>query len=269
MTRRSLIASSAFAPLLLGADEQEWRDFIAWFKKQQPNSGNVWQMYRSKLKEDGLPPAEVNRVIDALARKSQESDELSSLMFNRIYSGSTASFPTAPNAFLVECAAALKPGKALDIDMGQGRNAVYLAQKGWDVTGIDISEEGLEQARAAAKRAGAKLNAIRQAHEQFDYGTNQWDLVAMLYTWVGPAESGLLERIHESIKPGGVLVFENALFEDGAAAAAARNPGAVLPNQLLQVFRGLRVLRYEDRTAVADWSAGQSRIARLLAAKLA
>ena len=58
----------------------------------------------------------------------------------------------APNAFLVEVARDLKPGRALDVGMGQGRNAIYLAQQGWNVTGVDISDEGIRQAKEQARK---------------------------------------------------------------------------------------------------------------------
>ena len=61
------------------------------------------------------------------------------------------SFNPEPNKFLTDIVKGRKPGAALDIMMGQGRNALYVASRGWQVTGIDISAEGLRQARAAAE----------------------------------------------------------------------------------------------------------------------
>jgi cyclopropane fatty-acyl-phospholipid synthase-like methyltransferase len=68
-----------------------------------------------------------------------------------------------------------KPGKALDVAMGQGRNSHYLATHGWDVTGYDISEGGLTQARQLAEKAGLKIRTVTASHEEFYYGTAQWD----------------------------------------------------------------------------------------------
>ena len=58
--------------------------------------------------------------------------------------------------------------------MGQGRNAVYLASKGWDVTGFDFSDEGVAAARRAAAKAGVALQAVVQRHEDFDFGRDRW-----------------------------------------------------------------------------------------------
>src|SRR5215831_21041860 len=56
--------------------------------------------------------------------------------------GGESVFNHHPNAFLVECVRNRKSGKALDVGMGSGRNALYLASHGWDVTGFDIANVG-------------------------------------------------------------------------------------------------------------------------------
>src|SRR5258707_11019010 len=63
------------------------------------------------------------------------------------------------NKFLAETVKGRAPGKALDIGMGQGRNSLFLAALGWDVTGFDISAVGVKQAQAEAQKRGRKINA--------------------------------------------------------------------------------------------------------------
>jgi 2-polyprenyl-3-methyl-5-hydroxy-6-metoxy-1,4-benzoquinol methylase len=265
MNRRWFLGLAASAPLVAFDEERDWRDFLDWLKKQPAGTGNVWQQYRAKLAKDGMDPAEINRIIQGLSRRASQSDELTSVLFNRIYTSSTPEFQTAPNGWLVECMNGVKPGTALDIGMGQGRNSLYLARNGWNVTGFDVSQEGVQQARSAAKKAGLKLNALVQPQEEFDYGQSRWDLVAMIYTWVPLSDAGLIGKIRQSLRPGGLLVFENFLIEPGQPNA--NNPGAATPNQALRAFTDLRILRYEDRTAPSDWAAGPSRVARLLATR--
>ncbi len=62
--------------------------------------------------------------------------------YDPAYAGSTPKFRTTPSRLLVEAAERRKPGKALDVAMGQGRNSVYVARLGWEVTGFDASKEG-------------------------------------------------------------------------------------------------------------------------------
>ena len=62
-------------------------------------------------------------------------------------------------------------GKALDVGTGQGRNAVWLAQQGWDVTGIDISGVGLAAASDNAENTGVRINTVKTSYLDFDFGT--------------------------------------------------------------------------------------------------
>jgi SAM-dependent methyltransferase len=147
--------------------------------------------------------------------------------------------------------------------MGQGRNAVYLAARGWRVTGFDYSEEGVQSARRAAREAGVDLTAVVASHEDFDFGLARWDLILMSYTWV-PLRSPYVERVVAALAPGGILVFEHLMDESGSENAA---PWLPQPNSLFRTFARLRVLRYEDVRAPADWSWRPERISRLVAQK--
>ena len=64
--------------------------------------------------------------------------------------------------------------------MGQGRNAIYLAKQGWRVTGFDVSKAGLVEAQRLAKLAGVSIQTVLASDEEFDFRTEQWDLVAIL-----------------------------------------------------------------------------------------
>src|SRR5690242_18010282 len=72
--------------------------------------------------------------------------------WNSVYTRSDAPFIRQPNAFLMKSVQGKTPGTALEIGMGQGRNTIAMARLGWDVTGIDISDEGIRQALAEAKK---------------------------------------------------------------------------------------------------------------------
>jgi methylase of polypeptide subunit release factors len=76
--------------------------------------------------------------------------------YDPVYSGKDGvPFPRRPNEFLVEMTKRREPGQALDVGMGQGRNSIYLAKQGWDVTGFDASSEGVRQARTRRRLAWA------------------------------------------------------------------------------------------------------------------
>lgn len=267
LRRRNLLGcAAAVAGLAWGGTEEEkiWSGYVEWYRRQPIAVSDPRKSYLDHLRRSGLGEGEIvehSKIIERLARKRQ--DELHPIFFDRTYSSAPARFNTEPNALLVEAVRNLAPGRALDIHMGQGRNAVFLALRGWDVTGFDFSAEGVRTALAAAKRAGVAMTALVRRHEDFEFGSARWDLVVMSYTWV-PLRNPYLDRIIESLKPGGIIVFEHLMEESGSERAA---PWLPRPNQLPQLFGRLRILRYEDVRASADWSWRPERIARLVAAK--
>src|SRR6185503_12506098 len=81
------------------------------------------------------------------------------------------------NKFLPTAIIGRPPGKALDIGTGEGRNALFLAAEGWEVTAFDISDVAVKLTREAADRKGLKLSALVADADLFDYGRQRWDLV--------------------------------------------------------------------------------------------
>jgi SAM-dependent methyltransferase len=183
--------------------------------------------------------------------------------WDRVYASEPHLYTTEPNALLVEVAGAMTPGRALDIGMGQGRNAAWLAARGWDVTGVDVSGEGVRQARASA----AGVRVAHQSVEEFAMGVAEWDLIAGIYV------HGVLlresERIIAALRPGGVLVVEG-FHRDVMKLGIEGMTGGLLgykTNALLRHFLPLRVERYEDRIALADWRRIEAPIVRMVARK--
>ena len=154
-------------------------------------------------------------------------------------------YQTEANAFLARMlervlSEELLSGKvALDLATGDGRNALLLAEKGLDVTGLDISPVALEKARAHAAERGLALQALEQDLFTYDYGSERWDLVSLIY--FNPAIE-ILERLKAAVKPGGVMLIEGQGSEhlgDGPPPATRFKP-----NQLLEAFADWRVLAY-------------------------
>jgi 2-polyprenyl-3-methyl-5-hydroxy-6-metoxy-1,4-benzoquinol methylase len=113
-----------------------------------------------------------------------------------------------PNRFVAMETAHLAPGRVLDLACGEGRNAVWLAEQGWQVTGIDFSEVAIERARrlADARRVSTEfvvgdVFAIPLEHARYD-------LVLIAYLQVGPDQrSALLEMAVDALAPGGTLLL--------------------------------------------------------------
>jgi 2-polyprenyl-3-methyl-5-hydroxy-6-metoxy-1,4-benzoquinol methylase len=208
----------------------------------------------------------------ALLRKLAvtHQSELVALSFDRMYTAPVAPFNTEPNAFLVSMTANLQPGTALDVEMGQGRNAIYLASKGWKATGFDIAEKGLEVAQAEAAKRGLHITTVKSSYEDFDFGHEQWDLIVFSYAWVPLSDPALVERARAALKPNGVVVIEHPAEEavKGQAQSGARRSPTDEINALVSAWSaGFRILRYEDTEDTWDWRIRKARVLRLYAQK--
>jgi SAM-dependent methyltransferase len=165
-----------------------------------------------------------------------------------------------PNRLLVDTVRDHAPGAALDVAMGQGRNAIFLASRGWRVTGIDISDEGLRIARDEARRRGLGLDAVNADVDTWDFGSDRWDLVALIYAG-GDAE--IVARVKPSLRSGGLFVAEAY----AKASADAPGPGIVV-GTLSPLFQDdYTILRDEVVEDVADWGMERTRLVRFVARK--
>ena len=172
------------------------------------------------------------------------------------------------NKFLAETVKGRKPGTALDIGMGQGRNSLFLAALGWQVTGFDISEVGVKQALAEAQKRDLKIDARVGDVDKFDYGTNKWDLVVGMYMHEYLTRNAA--QIVRSLKPGGILVVEGIHRDVNKANLQGEKYGHAT-NELPKVFGvALRILYYQDTTDKADWERSGGKpvpVVRMIAVK--
>ena len=181
--------------------------------------------------------------------------------YNGIYSGGSEVFTREPNRLLVEAVRNRKPGRALDVGMGQGRNALFLAKNGWEVTGFDAADEGIRQAKAEAARLALRVTAEVNTFDAFDFGTEKWDLIVLTYV----STKAIAPKVAKALRPGGIVVVEDRHLDTRRVWPA----GTFGNNELILLFAGLRVLRYEDVWARPDWSAKKldERLVRLVAEK--
>jgi SAM-dependent methyltransferase len=112
-----------------------------------------------------------------------------------------------PNRFLVEDVSELPAGRALDLACGAGRNAIWLAERGWRVTGVDYSEVGLEEARRRASERGVDIEWILADLTEWSPPPGAFDLVCVLYLQLPAAERRLvLQHAAEALAPGGAIL---------------------------------------------------------------
>jgi 2-polyprenyl-3-methyl-5-hydroxy-6-metoxy-1,4-benzoquinol methylase len=121
------------------------------------------------------------------------------------YGGSEFVWTTEPNRFLAEVAEQLEPGRALDLACGEGRNAVWLAEQGWDVTGVDFSQVGLDKAAVLADVNGVTCTWLQADLSDWEPDT-QWDFVFVCYLQVHDAlRRQAIGAAARAVAPGGTL----------------------------------------------------------------
>ena len=163
----------------------------------------MYNDYRGALIAKGASIAEADRQMDIIERLMRERPDAYRAVFNNIYKTDNPVFSTQPNALLIATIEGRTPGRALDIGIGQGRNSVFLALKGWDVTGFDASDEGIAVAQRNAARAGVKIKALRESEATFDYGSGQWDLIVFTYEPFPITSAAYVGRLGNSLKSAG------------------------------------------------------------------
>lgn len=145
-----------------------------------------------------------------------------------------------PTPLVMETAARLSPGKALDLACGAGRNALWLAERGWSVTAVDAAPTAIEILRGRADERGLKIDAIVADLEkdEFTIAPARWDLIAMCYY----LQPNLFEPAKRGLVPGGILISIVHIAEPGEEPSGHR----LRPGELQKYFAGWEILhRFE------------------------
>jgi len=158
-----------------------------------------------------------------------------------------------------------RPGAALDVAGGVGRHAIWLAQRGWRVQLMDISEVGVKQAAENAKQTGTAsliTAEVRDLNKRQDLGREQYDLVVVFFF----LQRELFPALAAAIKPCGHLIYktytteQQRLSSEGAKSGPSHPMFLLQHNELLRAFSGLRVLHYHETVS-------QKGVAELVARK--
>jgi len=132
-------------------------------------------------------------------------------VWNDRYAGDDYVFGTEPNDFLKSVAGEISSGaKVLCLADGEGRNGVYLAQQGHQITSVDMSSVGLEKAEKLATANKVALTTIQADLAKYGLGEAQWDCVVSIFFHIPPKLQQIIyPRIIRSLKPGGLLILES------------------------------------------------------------
>ena len=128
--------------------------------------------------------------------------------WDRRYAAVENLWSAKPNRFLAAEVSDLEPGRALDLACGEGQNAIWLATRGWIVTGVDYSDVAIEKARARAAREDVAVDFRCADLVGYEPEAAAFDLVLVLYLHISARERrGVLERAAAALAPGGTFVL--------------------------------------------------------------
>lgn len=221
---------------------------------------------KSLSSNSGLPPRAARMEPNGALRMKNGADRNQPVYWDARFSEEGYAYGTEPNDFLVSVVDLARKGDALCLCEGEGRNATFLGQRGFQVTAVDFSPVALAKATALAAERGVALKTRECDLATFDPGVAQWELVTMIFGQPDAAvRRALYARIADCLRPNGAFVLETKSEEN--STLDSRYPGsavlcAELTNLEFVIARdGERVLkegRYHD---------GRQRTAQILAFK--
>jgi len=138
----------------------------------------------------------------------------------------------------------LPKGKAFDLASGEGRNAVFLAEHGFQAEAVDISPTAINRVRKSARARGLTIKAVAADLDTYPILPGHYDLILNFYF----LDRRLIPRIKKGLKKGGMVVFETYTAEQKKLGRGGPGQDKYLlkPNELLRVFRGFHVLFYRE-----------------------
>lgn len=154
-----------------------------------------------------------------------------------------------PSLAVVEEVEGLRPGSALDLGCGEGRNAVWLAQRGWQVTAVDFSGIALARARHLASSRSASVEWLLADLRTYEPPAAAFDLVLYLYVHLpAPGRRLVLRRAAAALAPGGALLVLGHDVANLTAGYGGPSDPAVLytPAEIADELAALRIERFEQ-----------------------
>jgi SAM-dependent methyltransferase len=184
-------------------------------------------------------------------RQIGESGRVDSQQWDERYSGTEFEWTTRPNQFVAAELADLPPGRALDLAAGEGRNTVWLAERGWRVTAVDFSRVGLEKGRKLSAARGiddSRLEWVVADLRDYQPERGAFDLVLVAYLQVSPElRAEVLAGAALALAPGGtVFVIGHDLTNLAEGTGGPQDPAVLYtPKAVSAELPGLRVVRAE------------------------
>ncbi len=174
--------------------------------------------------------------------------------WDKKYSNAQYVFGKKPAKFLAKNYRYIPLGSSvLDMGMGEGRNAVFLARKGYKVTGIDISSVAVKKSRSLAREFGVRINGIVASLNDYPIPNKSLDAIICFYY----VDRKLNKKMMDWLKPGGILIYEAYSDLQRRVRGYQEHDKRYLlrPSELLAMFPGMKILKYEEPLHEKDFPA--------------
>lgn len=163
------------------------------------------------------------------------ADEQYKNRWDERYRATGYAYGETPNLFFKEQLELLPPGRILMPADGEGRNGVYAAKLGWQVTSFDLSSEGRTKALQLAAAQGVSIEYLTGELDQLDFKPGYFDAIGLIYAhFTADKKSKLHRQLSTCLKPGGVVIFE--AFSKAHQAFRERNPKVGGPQDIDMLF---------------------------------
>jgi SAM-dependent methyltransferase len=193
-----------------------------------------------------------------------ESDWVDSQQWDERYAGAEFEWSMHPNQFAAAELAGLPPGRALDLAAGEGRNSVWLAERGWSVTAVDFSRVGLDKGRrlsAARGVADGQVDWIVADLSEYEPAREAYELALIAYLQVTQAlRARVLARAAGALAPGGtLLVIGHDLANLTEGVGGPQSPDVLYtPAAITAELPGLHIVRAERVRRTVERDSGQA-----------
>lgn len=167
--------------------------------------------------------------------------------WNQIYSDNPFHAGKGPLDFVVQMTPRLQKGKLLDVGMGEGTNSVFLAQKGFQVKGFDISSVAVERATQLAKDSGVNVEFKTADLDLYLLGLMEYDTIVM--TYFKPSLPRYYSELVRALKQGGTLLVQSYTIEEQKEPLGQEDAYKNFyyrSNEVIQNLKGMRFLYYNE-----------------------
>jgi len=152
-------------------------------------------------------------------------------------------FGKTPAKFLKENAHLInKRSKVLDMGMGEGRNAVFLATKGHNVIGIDISSVAIEKANALAQEFSTQIKGVVASLDNYRIKEGSFDVILAFYY----VDRNLIDKMKSWLKPGGLIFYEANTVEKLKEGKLIDKSYLVEKGEIKRFFHEMKILKFEE-----------------------